>query len=379
MIGQLMKKTIKVVVLSWSIGAAGLASVCASANEPAPVIADPSKRPITFATDWKAQAEQGGFYQALARGFYDENGLAVSIRGGGPGVNIPQLLGAGAIDFGMGSNSFIPLNMAQQGLPAKAVMASFQKDPQVLITHPRDDVNTLADMRGKPIMIADATIGAFWIWLRVTFGFDDRQIRKYTYNLAPFLVDPQAIQQGYVTSEPYMIRTRGNIEPEVYLLADYGYPGYAAMVLARNELIEAEPDIVQAFVDATIRGWADYLYGDPAPADALIRAQNPDITHDILAQARDQMRRRGLVVSGDAENLGIGAMRTERWQSFFDLMSQNGVYTSDLDWQSAFTLDFVNRGPTPLSSHPTPPPLSQLPKPSVSSLTATGKTEPSRP
>ena len=143
---------------------------------------------VTFATDWKAQAEQGGFYQAKALGLYEKAGLDVTILGGGPGVNIPQLLGAGAIDFGMGSNSFIPLNMVRAGVPAKAVMAAFQKDPQVLITHPRADIATLADIKDKPVMIADASINAFWVWLRAKYDFSDRQIRKYTFNLAPFLV-----------------------------------------------------------------------------------------------------------------------------------------------------------------------------------------------
>ena len=158
--------------------------------------ADENLLKVRFATDWKAQAEQGGFYQAKALGLYEKAGLDVEIRGGGPGINIPQLLGAGAIEFGMGSNSFIPLNIVKAGVPAKAVMAAFQKDPQVLITHPRDDIGTLEDMVGKPIMIADATINAFWVWLRAEYGFSDRQIRKYTFNLAPFLVDKQAIQQG---------------------------------------------------------------------------------------------------------------------------------------------------------------------------------------
>ena len=161
--------------------------------------------PVSFATDWKAQAEQGGFYQAKALGLYEKAGLDVTIRGGGPGVNIPQLLGAGAIDFGMGSNSFIPLNMVRAGVPAAAVMAAFQKDPQVLITHPREDIKSLADMKDKPVMIADASVNAFWVWLKARYGFSDRQIRKYTFNLAPFLVNEQAIQQGYVTSEPYTI------------------------------------------------------------------------------------------------------------------------------------------------------------------------------
>ena len=176
----------------------------------------------------------------------------MTILGGGPGVNIPQLLGAGAIDFGMGSNSFIPLNMVRAGVPAKAVMAAFQKDPQVLITHPRADIATLADIKDKPVMIADASINAFWVWLRAKYDFSDRQIRKYTFNLAPFLVNPRAVQQGYVTSEPYTISTRGGFEPQVFLLSDFGYPSYAAMVLAQNRLIEEQPELVQAFVNASV-------------------------------------------------------------------------------------------------------------------------------
>ena len=178
-------------------------------------------RPISFVTDWKAQAEHGGFYQALANGYYADAGLDVTIRPGGPGINVPQLLASGSVDFGMGSNSFIPLNIVAAGAGAKAVMASFQKDPQVLITHPRDDVKTLEDMRGMPIMVSDATISAFWVWLRSRFGFTDDQIRKYTFNLAPFLVDERAIQQGYLSSEPYSIEKEAGFTPQVFLLSDH--------------------------------------------------------------------------------------------------------------------------------------------------------------
>ena len=159
---------------------------------------------VTFATDWKAQAEHGGFYQALAKGYYEEAGLDVEILQGGPGVNVAQLLAAHSVDFGLGSNSFVPLNMAAADAGAKAVMASFQKDPQVFITHPREDVKSIADMKGKPIMVSDATVSAFWQWLKSKYGFDDTQIRKYTFNLAPFLTDEKAIQQGYLSSEPYI-------------------------------------------------------------------------------------------------------------------------------------------------------------------------------
>ncbi len=163
---------------------------------------------VNFATDWKAQAEQGGFYQAQALGLYVKHGLEVKIRQGSPGVNVAQLLAAGAADFGLGSNNVTPLNLVKAGAPVKAVMASFQKDPQVLITHPRDDIKTLADMKGHPIMLSDVSGSGYWTWLRATFGFEDTQVRKYTFNLAPFLVDKRAIQQGYATSEPYSIETQ---------------------------------------------------------------------------------------------------------------------------------------------------------------------------
>lgn len=299
---------------------------------------------VTFATDWKAQAEQGGFYQAKALGLYEKAGLDVTILGGGPGVNIPQLLGAGAIDFGMGSNSFIPLNMVRAGVPAKAVMAAFQKDPQVLITHPRADITTLADIKDKPVMIADASINAFWVWLRAKYDFSDRQIRKYTFNLAPFLVNPKAVQQGYVTSEPYTIATRGGFEPQVFLLSDFGYPSYAAMVLAQNRLIEEQPELVQAFVNASVKGWQSYIYGDPSPGNKLILAANPDMGQDIIDQAIEQIRQRGMLASPNTEKQGLGAMSPARWQSFFKTMSENGVYPTTLDWQNAFTTDFTNAG-----------------------------------
>jgi NitT/TauT family transport system substrate-binding protein len=301
-------------------------------------------RPISFVTDWKAQAEHGGFYQALANGYYADAGLDVTIRPGGPGINVPQLLASGSVDFGMGSNSFIPLNIVAADAGAKAVMASFQKDPQVLITHPRDDVKTLEDMRGMPIMVSDATISAFWVWLRSRFGFTDDQIRKYTFNLAPFLVDERAIQQGYLSSEPYSIEKEAGFTPQVFLLSDHGYPGYATFILANTSMIDQEPDLVQAFVDATIKGWVSFLYGDASPATALILADNPDMSEDVVVQAIEKLKEYGIADSGDALTLGIGAMSEDRWLTFFTVMSENGVYDPTLDWRQAYTLAFVNKG-----------------------------------
>jgi NitT/TauT family transport system substrate-binding protein len=297
---------------------------------------------ITFVTDWKAQAEHGGFYEALAEGLYKAHGLDVQILEGGPSVNVPQLLAGGAADFGIGSNGFIPLNMLREGASIKAVMAVFQKDPQVLITHPRSDVKSLAQMKGKPIMIADASTVAFWPWLKAKYGFDDSQIRKYTFNLAPFLVDSKAIQEGYLTSEPYTIEQQAHFKPQIFLLADNGYPGYANMVLVPQKWIDSDPRAVQAFVDATRQGWVDYLLRNPAPANVLIKKDNPDMTDGLIAQSIAKMKSYGLVLSGDAQTLGLGAMTDARWKTFFDTMSSEGLYAKTLPYQSAYDLRFLH-------------------------------------
>lgn len=295
---------------------------------------------VRLVTDWKAQAPHGGFYQAQARGFYAEQGLEVQIIQGGPSVNVPLLLGADQAELGIGSNSFIPLNMVQAGIPAKAVAAIFQKDPQVLITHPRDDIRSIGDMKDKPIMISDAGVGSHWVWLKARFGFSDRQIRKYTYNLAPFLADPSAIQQGYVTSEPFEIERASGVAPQVFLLADEDYPSYGNLILASSRMIADRPELVRAFVAVSIAGWRDYLSGDPTPGNALIKADNPEMTDDLLAHAIAEMNRFRLASAGDAETAGLGTMTEARWQAFFETMSSHGVYPRDLDWRAAYSLDF---------------------------------------
>ena len=299
---------------------------------------------IRFATDWHAQAEHGGFYEALAEGEYKKRGLDVTIVQGGPSVNVPQLLAAGAVEMGMGSNSYIVLNLAAEKAPVKAVAAFMQKDPQVLIAHPGDKVTGLADMKGRPILLSDASVTAFWVWLKSKYGFADSQVRKYTHNNATFLADPRAIQEGYITSEPYTLEKEGHLKPAVFLLADDGYPSYAAMALAPDSLIASNPKAVQAFVDASAAGWKSYLYGDPKPADALILKDNPEITEDILAQARQKMRDYDIVQPGEATSHSIGGMSDDRWKDFFDVASSQGVYPKTLDYKKAYTLQFVPAG-----------------------------------
>ncbi|MDR3508306.1 MAG: ABC transporter substrate-binding protein [Caulobacteraceae bacterium] len=329
---------------SWGALALAVAlAACSPAKAPAPVVGN-GLTPIKFATDWRAEAEHGGFYEALANGEYKKRGLDVTIIQGGPAVNVPQLLATHAIDMGVGSNSFIVLNLANEKAPVKAVMAVMQSDPQVLIAHPGQGIKSLADMKGRPIMLSDASITAFWVWLKAKYGFTDDQVRKYAFSDAPFLADKRAIQEGYLTSEPYTIEKASREKPAVFLLADEGYPGYAAMVLANNSLIAGNPKAVKAFVDATAVGWRDYLYGDPKPADALILKDNPEMTQDVLDQARAKLRDRGIVLSGDAKTAGVGAMTDARWATFFTMAAGQGVYPKTLAYKNAYTLQFLPTG-----------------------------------
>jgi NitT/TauT family transport system substrate-binding protein len=321
------------------LAAAALLAACSPAKKDDKAPAADAPVTVRFATDWRAQAEQGGFYQALASGEYARRGLKVEIVQGGPGVNVPQLLASNAVELGMGSNSFIVMNLAQEGVPVKAVAAFMQKDPQVLLAHPGAGVENIADLKGHPILLSDASVTAFWVWLKARYGFTDDQVRKYTFNAAPFLADKRAAQQGYVTSEPYTIEKQSGLKPKFFLLADEGYPGYAAMVLATDAMIAKNPTAVQAFVEASAKGWKEYLTGDPSAADALIRKDNPEMTQDVLDQAREKMRAYK-IVEGE-EGAAIGSMSDARWKAFYDMAAAQGVYPKTLDYKRAYTLQFV--------------------------------------
>jgi NitT/TauT family transport system substrate-binding protein len=297
---------------------------------------------VSFGTDWKAEAEHGGFYQAIATGIYAKHGLEVTLRQGGPQVNHAQLLAAGKLDFQMAPDDFGALNFVRESIPMVAVAALFQKDPKVLIAHRGQGNDSLASLKGKPIMIgSDTRVGA-WLFLKAKFGYTDDQIRPYTFNVAPFLADKSAVQQGYLSSEPFTVEQQGE-KPVVLLFSDYGWPSYAAIVQTSAKLVADNPDLVQRFVDGSIEGWYSYIYGDPSPANALIKKDNPEMTDALLAYGRDKLKEYGVVDSGDSEERGIGAMSEARWQEFYSIMSDQGLYPKDMDWKRAFTLRFVNK------------------------------------
>jgi NitT/TauT family transport system substrate-binding protein len=296
---------------------------------------------VKFGTDWKAEAEHGGYYQAIAAGIYQRHGLDVTLRPGGPQVNHAQLLAAGVLDFNIASNSFIPLNFVKEKIPMVAVAAIFQKDPSVLIAHPGQGDDSLAALKGKPIMIGSDTRVTSWLFLKEKFGYTDAQIRPYAFSVAPFLADPKAIQQGYLTSEPFTIEKAG-VKPVVMLLADAGYSSYGNIIETSQKLVHDKPDLVRRFVDASIEGWYSYLNGDPTPANTLIKHDNPEMTDDLIAYGRGKMKQYGIIDSGDAKRLGIGAMTEARWQDFFKGMAKAGLYPVDMEYRRAFTLQFVD-------------------------------------
>jgi NitT/TauT family transport system substrate-binding protein len=298
---------------------------------------------VTFGTNWVAEAEHGGFYQALADGTYRRYGLDVTILPGGPNVNNRILLPVGKIDFFMSANSLQSFDAVEQNVPTLAVMASFQKDPQVLIAHPGPGIDKLVDLRKLTLFVSKEGMVTYFQWLKKDYSFSEGQVKPYTFNPQPFLADPRSAMQGYVTSEPYAVEKQGGFRPKVFLLADQGFDSYSTLIETRRDLVERKPDLVQRFVDASIIGWYNYIYGDNRPANDLIRKGNPEMTDDLLAYSVAKMKEFGIVDSGDSLTLGIGAMTDARMKSFFTKMVRAGVVKPSIDLSRAYTLQFVNK------------------------------------
>jgi NitT/TauT family transport system substrate-binding protein len=299
---------------------------------------------ISHQTNWRAQAEHGGYYYAAANGLYRKYGLDCDIRMGGPQQNPSQLLLAGRVDTIM-SNAIECINYARDGLPFMAIAAIMQKDPQVLISHPGVGNDTLAALKGKPLLIGAGGRTSYFPFLKARFGFTDDQVRPYTFNMAPFLADRTVSQQGFISAEPFAIMKAG-VQPVIHLLADAGFENYQTTINVSKKLATEKKDLVQRFVTASLEGWAAYLRGDEGKkaADAAILKDNPDMDQEKIDFAWKTMNERGIVRSGDALKLGIGAMSADRWKRFYDTMADAGVFPKGIDVAQAYSLDFVNKG-----------------------------------
>ena len=300
---------------------------------------------VTFQTNWLAQAEHGGYYQAVADGTYAACGLDVTIAQGGPQVSGRPLMLAGKIDFYMGGNMLQAFSAVQENIPVRIVAATFQKEPQVLMSHPGQGLDTWEDLKkAEQYILGDEGFQSYFQWMISEFGFDAAKRVPYTFNPAPFIANKMSVQQGYVTSEPYAVEQEGGFVPNQFLLADYGFDTYATTIETMQETIDKRPEVVKCFVEGSAKGWYNYLYGDNKPANEMIKKDNPDITDEQIAFSIKQMKDFGIVDSGDTEKSGIGAMTDERVQSFYDKMVKAGVVPAGLDIKKAYTLDFVNKG-----------------------------------
>ena len=320
------------------VQAAGLALAAAFAISPGQALDQ-----VRFGTNWVAEAEHGGYYQAVADGTYKKYGLDVTIVPGGPNVNNRILLPVGKLDFFMSANTLQAFDAVANNIPTITVAASFQKDPQVLLAHPGQGIDKFEDLKKATLLVSKEGMATYFQWLKADFGFDERKVKPYTFNPQPFLADKGTAMQGYVTSEPFAVETIGKVKPKIFLLADHGFTSYSTLIETRRDLVEKKPDLVQRFVDASAIGWYNYLYHDNKAANALIKQHNPEMSDALLAYSVDKMKQYGIVDSGDALILGIGAMTDARMKNFFDMMVRAGVVKPGLAYKRSYTQQFVNK------------------------------------
>lgn len=293
--------------------------------------------PIRFVTSWYAQAEFGGFYEALAKGYYAAEGLDVRIEAASPQMNVPQLLLAGQADFITGYD-FQILSAVASGIPLVAVASTFQHDQQGLMTH--DDITALDQLRGHPILIASSSHVTFWPWLKEKYGFDDAQAARYTFNLQPFFANPAAAVQAYASSEVWDAQ-RNNVPVRFFPFAGLGYPPYGAPIVTTRQKSVGQQDTVRGFIRASLMGWRDYM-NDPALGNDLILKANNRMTPDHLAFGIATLKKAGALISSDTATRGIGTMTTERWKATRDFMVAHKLLAETADWQSAFTTSYVD-------------------------------------
>ncbi|MDH2345922.1 ABC transporter substrate-binding protein [Bradyrhizobium sp. SSUT77] len=299
---------------------------------------------VTFGTNWVAEAEHGGFFQAVADGTYKRYGLDVTIVPGGPNENNRMLLIAGKIDFFMAANTLMSFDAVANNVPVVTIAAVFQKDPQVMLTQPDAKVARIEDLKPLTLFVSKEGMTSYFQWLKSEYGFSEKNVRPYNFNPQPFIANPKSAMQGYVTSEPFAVEKAAGFKPNVLLLADYGFNTYSTLIETRRDVVEKKPDLVQRFVDASMIGWYNYIYRDNSAGNAMIKKLNPEMTDELLAYSVGKMKEYGIVDSGESLKNGIGAMSDDRYTSFFNKMVKAGVVKPDLDFRRSYTLRFVNKG-----------------------------------
>ena len=298
---------------------------------------------VSFGTNWVAQAEHGGFYQSVADGTYEECGLSVTIIPGGPQVNNRAQMLAGRMEFHMGGDLLQAFSAAEEGIPVVNIAAIFQKHPQVIVAHP-GEAESWDDLKDLTLLIGDNGYQSYYQWMIAAHGFTAEQRQPYTFNPAPFLADTKVGMQGYLSSEPYLIEKEGGFVPNVFLIADNGYSSYATTIETMQATIDESPEVVECFVEGSIKGWYNYLYGDNAAANALIQEANPEMSSDKIAYAIDKMKEWGIVDSGDTETMGIGVITDEKVADFYAKMVEAGVVSDGIDYSATYTTQFVGEG-----------------------------------
>jgi len=293
---------------------------------------------LTFSTDWLAEAEHGGFYQAVAEGTYRKYGLDVTLKSGGPQINGLQLLAAGQLDIAM-ADALQAISAVEQQVPLVTIAATFQKNPTVIIAHM--GVAGLADLKGKPVAVSSAANTTFWPWLKQRYGYTDEQKRPYAFSVQPFPVDKNLSQQGFATSEPFTIE-KGGVKPAVFLLADVGYPPYSEALVVTRDTLTKRGDALRRFVLASAEGWRSYL-ANPAPGNALIKKANPEMSDDLLAYGHAKMKEYAIVAGEDTKVGGLLTMTDARWRATLEFLRDAGLAKSDIDYRRAWTLDIVNK------------------------------------
>ncbi|MDQ8022111.1 MAG: ABC transporter substrate-binding protein [Moraxellaceae bacterium] len=296
--------------------------------------------PLTFQMSWRAQAEFGGYYQALAKGFYADCGVDMTIRDGAPGMDSAQLLSAGAVDVALVPQNDTVLQMNRAGFPARAVMAGLQKNLTILLYHEESGIKAPKDIMGKPVLLSQSTRTTVWPFLKAKYGFSDEQLRAYSGQVATWMADKNSVQQGVATQEPFRIKAETGKFPSFFLLADMGYAPYTAIVAVSQKLIDTKPAAVQCLVDASRKGWADFMK-DPKPGFEAILKRNPQTNQELLAYTHQALRSQGIAINEETAKLGVGVITDARWKQHFDLLVSSGVFPADFDYKSTYTTRFI--------------------------------------